>query len=189
MAALPGQQGVAPATPREAAPADGRSVRRVVEQHAGLVARSLRYLGVGEQDLEDAAQEVFVVVHRKLGGFQGRSSLQTWLYGICLRVAKAHRRKAARSRERLMSQPPEPAVAPSQHAQMQGQQARQRLLALLGELDEDKRAVFVLYEIERKPMKAVAEALGCPLQTAYYRHQAARRQILAAFEGEGDQQS
>jgi RNA polymerase sigma-70 factor (ECF subfamily) len=52
---------------------------------------------------------------------------------------------------------------------------------VLASLDEPQRAVFVLYEIEQLTMKQVAEALGCPLQTAYSRHQAARAQVLAAF--------
>lgn len=50
---------------------------QVYEQHAALVWRSLRRLGVREADLEDVTEEVFVVVHRKLPGFDGRSTVKT----------------------------------------------------------------------------------------------------------------
>lgn len=65
---------------RGAAPADG--FEKIYEAHASRVLRALRRLGVREADLEDVAQEVFVVVHRKLPEFAGRSSLKTWLFGI-----------------------------------------------------------------------------------------------------------
>lgn len=154
----------------------------VVRVHGAFIGRSLRYLGVAEADLEDAAQEVFVVVHRRLGSFEGRSSLSTWLYGVCTRVASARRRSAARRKESLASEPPEVSVAPAQEAGVQQGEARLRLLKVLDGLDDDKRAVFVLYEIERQSMKDIAEAIGCPLQTAYYRLHAARSAVLLACD-------
>ena len=54
--------------------------------------------------------------------------------------------------------------------------------AALEVLDDDKRAAFVLYEIEEQPMSDVAAALGCPLQTAYSRLYAARKIIVAELE-------
>lgn len=172
MPALPEIQAAAPAA---------ETVAGIVREHASYVGRSLRYLGVPEADVEDAAQEVFVVVHRQLGGFEGRSRLTTWLYGICVRVAAARRRKRAARSERIMESPPEPAVAASQDVHMQRVEARERLLAVLDKLDDDKRAVFVLYEIERQSMQDIADALDCPLQTAYYRLHAARKAVLEAM--------
>ncbi|MEZ4376010.1 MAG: sigma factor-like helix-turn-helix DNA-binding protein [Polyangiaceae bacterium] len=53
---------------------------------------------------------------------------------------------------------------------------------VLQDLDEEQREVFVLYEIERLAMKDVAELLECPLQTAYYRHQTARKKVIEAYQ-------
>ena len=53
---------------------------------------------------------------------------------------------------------------------------------ILADLDDDKRAVFVLYEVEQLPMSEVAEALGCPLQTAYSRLYAARKEIARTLK-------
>ena len=63
--------------------------------HARFVWRVLRYLGVGESDLDDVCQEVFLVVHRRLADFEGRSSTRTWVYGIALRVAADYRKGRA----------------------------------------------------------------------------------------------
>ena len=62
---------------------------QIFREYAPFVWRGLRRLGVPECDVEDVCQEVFVVVHRKLGDFEGRSSLRTWIYGICARTASA----------------------------------------------------------------------------------------------------
>jgi len=150
----------------------------VYRQHAALVLRALRRLGVREADLEDLAQEVFLVVHDKLSGFEGRSALATWVYGICVRVAAGHRRKAFVSREQGLSHAPERASS-GEHAvrTIALKQARQQLDGLLDELDDDKRAVFVLYELEQMPMHDVALAVEVPEQTAWARLYAARKHI------------
>jgi RNA polymerase sigma-70 factor (ECF subfamily) len=145
------------------------------------VWRVLRRLGVREADVEDQCQEVFVVVHRKLAEFEGRAQLATWIYGICLRVASDYRRRAHVRREEPTADLPEEQHSPPQPKLLERAQARALLDAALAELDEDKRAVFVLYEIEEVPMAEVAQAAGCPLQTAYSRLHAARKKVQASL--------
>ena len=70
------------------------SMRQIFDEHARYIWRTLRHLGIPEADAPDLCQEVFVTVHRRLASFEGRSSLRTWLYGICIRVASEHRRYA-----------------------------------------------------------------------------------------------
>ena len=148
---------------------------------APLVWRTMRRLGLREADAEDLAQEVFVVIHRKLPEFEGRSKLTTWVYGICVRVAADHRRRAHVRRETLADAEPEPAVAPAQGEALARGEARALLDTVLQELDDDKRAVFVLYEIEELPMAEVAVALNTPLQTAYSRLHAARKLVTESI--------
>lgn len=136
----------------------------------------MRRLGLREADADDLAQEVFLVVHRKLPEFEGRSKLSTWIYGICVRVAADHRKRASVRRE-LPGEDVEAVEGAAQDGALARREARARLDAALAELDEDKRAVFVLYEIEELPMSEVALAVGVPLQTAYSRLHAARRQL------------
>jgi RNA polymerase sigma-70 factor, ECF subfamily len=153
---------------------------RVFREHAAYVWRVLRRLGVHESDAEDVSQEVFLIVHKKLGTFEGRSTLRTWIYGICLRAASDYRKRAFRTREKVTETPPELPSESDPQGDAAGRQARAILDRIVGELDDDKRAVFVLYEIEELPMGEVALAIGCPLQTAYSRLHAARAEVEAA---------
>jgi RNA polymerase sigma-70 factor (ECF subfamily) len=154
---------------------------QVFRENAPFVWRTLRRLGVREADVDDVCQEVFVVVHRKLAEFEGRSSLRTWIYGICIRTASAHR-KLARHREMPTDSPPEREAEGTPHESLARRRALEKLDRALGELDEDKRTVFVLYEIEELGMAEIAEIVGCPLQTAYSRLHAARDKVQAAMK-------
>ncbi len=158
------------------------SPRSVAELGASFVPQTLRYLGVPDMVLLDAAQDVLLVALRRLGDFEGRSTLKTWLYGICIRVAHDFRRRSQSNRELLVGQLPEmPSPALQESAVEQGEW-RRLLGDLLDELDENQRAAFVLFEIQRLSMKEVADALGCPLQTAYFRHKSAQVRVLEAFK-------
>jgi RNA polymerase sigma-70 factor, ECF subfamily len=154
----------------------------VYRAHFAFVWRSAKRLGVNEAALDDVVQEVFVVVHRRLADFEGRSSLRTWLFGITLRVVRDHRR-AARRRD------PGPPVDPytlratgSGPADTAEQAEAVRLLhALLDELDDDRREVFVMAELEQMAMPEIAEALGLNVNTAYARLRIARQEFEEAL--------
>lgn len=156
------------------------SFDRVFADHAPLVWRALRRLGVPPADIEDVCQEVFTTVHRRLPTFEGRSPLSTWIYGICVRLAWTYRRTQRRRRETVVETMPEASVDAPQDVALERRRALAFADSVLDALDDDKRAVFVLYEIEELPMKEVAEAVGCPLHTAYARLYAARRDFEAA---------
>lgn len=158
------------------------SAHDVAEQGAHFVPKTLRYLGVSKDALPDAIQDAFLIALRRLSDFEARSSLRTWLYGICVNVARAYRRRARKGvYESLVDALPEMVAAASQEAELERAEWRRSLLALLDELDENQRAVFVLYELEGLNMREVAESLACPLQTAYFRHHSAKKRILKAF--------
>jgi RNA polymerase sigma-70 factor (ECF subfamily) len=151
--------------------------REIFDQHATAVGRTLRYLGVPEADLRDAAQEVFLVINRRYGEFEGRSSLSTWIRQICVRVAFANRRRRIRRREEVVEYPPDRGVEADQQSDIERREQRRLLTQLLDALDDEQRAIIVLYEIEMLPMREVAEAVGCPLQTAYSRRKAALEKL------------
>jgi RNA polymerase sigma-70 factor (ECF subfamily) len=162
------------AASKETAP----DVAEVFDAHGAFVSRALRCLGVADRDLADACQEVFIVVARKLAEFEGRAALRTWLYAICVRQAMRVRRTTARRREDAVAEPPAPHGSTStQEDEVEQRRRLAAALRILDRLDDAKRTVFVLYEVEQLPMSEVAEVVGCPLQTAYSRLYAARRQI------------
>jgi RNA polymerase sigma-70 factor (ECF subfamily) len=152
----------------------------VYAEHVDAVWRSLRSLGVPDASVEDAVQDVFLVVHRRLAEFAGRSALRTWLFGIVLHVARNHRR---RERRKGGCAPLEVDVAdagPGPHEEAVTSEAFELLARLLEELDEAKREVFVLGELSQMTAPEIAEALGIPVNTVYSRQRAARLELAAA---------
>ncbi len=145
------------------------------------VRSALRGLGVPATDLEDACQEVFVVVHRKLATYEDRGSLHAWLYGICVRVANHTRRRRARTPDVGSDALPEGIDLTTPAEQVTASQGRQILYTILDQLDDDKRAVFVLYELEELTMSEVARSLDINLFTAYSRLRAARTEVQQAI--------
>jgi len=162
----------------------GLSFAEVFRDHAPFLWRAAVGLGVPESDADDLCQEVMLVVHRKLPTFDGRA-LRSWLYGICLRVCSDYRRSARVRRERPTDQLPDAPVPPTQPEDVDARRAELRLQRTLDELDDDKRAVFVLFEIEQLTLKEIAEATETPLQTVYSRLQAARAHVREAFHAPG----
>lgn len=160
-------------------------LHEVFREHAPFVVRVLRRLGIDEGDVEDVCQEVFLVVHRRLPEFEGRSRLRTWIYSIAVRRASNHMRRAFRRHERPAAVPPELAGSVDPGSALEERRARAMLDQLLAELSEDRRHVFVLFELEELSMREVAEIVGCPLPTAYGRLYAARRDLqqIAAARG------
>lgn len=152
-----------------------------MHEHGAYLWRALRSLGVAEAELSDVCQEVFLVVHRQLPGFEGRSSLRTWIYGIALRVAADYRGKAYRRREVLPASLPEQVSEPEQGHALERRDAWTLIGTLLAQLDDERRQVFVLYEIEQLSMPQVATLLGWPLSTAYARLASARAQVQQAL--------
>ncbi len=148
------------------------------------VWRALWRLGVRDADLEDAAHDVFVVVHRKLADYDPARPLRPWLFGICFRVALDRRRLAHARREQPAEDPgaivaDERVPDPEQAAEQQ--EARAEVAAGLAHLPPEQRAVFVLHELEGVPVPACVDVLGAPLNTLYSRLRLARAAFAAAI--------
>lgn len=154
---------------------------RVYDEHFAFVWRSLRRLGVPDRLLDDAAQDVFIVVHRRLAEFEGRSSIKSWLFGIARRVAHDHRRRVGRKErtEELRETTADPRGATPAHDAERAEAVR-ALHEILASLDDDKREVFVLAELEQMTVPEIAEAIGVNLNTVYSRLRAARLAFDAA---------
>jgi RNA polymerase sigma-70 factor, ECF subfamily len=158
--------------------------RQVFDEHAAYVFRVLRYLGVRDADLQDVCQEVFITVHRKIDSFEGRSSVRTWLYRISQRAASDYRRRAYVRREVVTDLGSDHPGRPEHEDTTKRLEARSTLGHVLDRLDEAKRDVFVLYEIEGLTMREVCDILDCPLQTAYSRLHAARKVLTEAVDSD-----
>jgi RNA polymerase sigma-70 factor (ECF subfamily) len=164
-----------PLKPEHARMAEEMTFKEVYDEHFRFVWRSLRRLGISENDVADAVQDVFLVVHRRLAEFEGRSRVTTWLFAIALRVARDRRRLAHVRRERNADADPDPIDERADVMRdAERRQAIELLEAILDELSLEQRAVFTLFEIEGMTGEAVADVLGVPLGTVYSRLRLAR---------------
>jgi RNA polymerase sigma-70 factor, ECF subfamily len=169
----------------EPPPANARREQPVFDElydaHFDFVWRNLRRLGVLEPNLWDGAQDVFLVVHRRLADFEPGGELRSWLYSIVVRVARQHRRSARRKpshavpdQEQLVDAK---GIGPERSA-AQSQELRQ-LMSLLERLDDAKREAFVLAELEGLSAPEIARVLDVNVNTLYARIRAARRELEA----------
>ena len=161
-----------------------QSFEEVYEAEFAFAWRNLRRLGVAESQLRDAAQDVFLVVHRRLADFEGRGSLRAWLYSIVVRVASQYRR--TRLRKDLKDTEDPDGVADTTSLGPEGNAEQNEdvrlLLTLLAELDTAKREVFVLSDLEGLTAPEIAAVLDVKLNTVYSRLRGARQELRTALE-------
>jgi RNA polymerase sigma-70 factor (ECF subfamily) len=164
------------------------SFDEIYDQHVAFVWRSVRRLGVDASAVDDVVQDVFLVVHRKLAEFEGTAALRTWLFGIVLKVVRQRRRAVRRKPANFgeaSSDAFDPAEVPAPadrgpYEQVAEREAMGVLYALLDQLDDDQREVFVLVELERMSVPEIAQALELNLSTVYSRLRLARRDFERA---------
>ena len=165
------------------------------ETHLRFVWRNLRRFGVADELLEDAAQDVFVTVHRRWGSYDPRaSSIETWLFGIVIRVAHYHRRTLRRRLARLVPWLTEKGLheVSSGHDTLEVAAKREAVFLLdriLDELSRHQREILVLVDVEQIAVPEAAATLDINLNTAYTRLRAARLRFQGAVNrfraGEG----
>ena len=157
------------------------SFDQIYHAHFSFVWRNARRLGIPEASADDVVQDVFVIVQRRIADFDGRTSLKAWIFGILVRVARDHRRSFRRKGGRCI---PLDEVSHGDVAAAEGptpselaeRAERVHLLdALLDQLDDDKRALLILSELEQCTLREIAEMLGSNTNTVHSRLRAAKR--------------
>jgi RNA polymerase sigma-70 factor (ECF subfamily) len=153
----------------------------VYRQCFKAVWRLLRRLGVPSAQLDDAAQDVFLVVQRKLDRLDPDAAVQSWVFAITVRVASEYRRRAARRHSELLDETiADGAPGPARLSELQ--ESVRLLHDVLGDLDEHQRAVYVLCELEQLSVPEIAAVLGANLNTVYSRLRSARKQFAASLQ-------
>jgi RNA polymerase sigma-70 factor (ECF subfamily) len=154
---------------------------RLYTEHFAFVWRSARRLGVPLGAVDDAVQDVFLVAHRKLGEFEGRSSLRTWLFGIARKVARDYRRTRSAEARETPDLDALPTTDSGPLLLAERAEGARLMQALLDELDDDRRDAFILVDLEELSVPEAAEALGVNLNTLYSRVRAARQDLSQAL--------
>jgi RNA polymerase sigma-70 factor (ECF subfamily) len=146
----------------------------------GYVWDSLRRLGVRGADLEDLSQEVFVRLFRNFASYDPSRPLRPWIFGIALRVASDFKRLAHRRHEIIQEPPETEHDAATPYEATEARQKQRLVLDALERVELDRRAIFILHDLESRPVPQIAEALGVPLNTCYSRLRLARNDFTAA---------
>lgn len=159
-------------------------ISKVYEEHFRYVFRCLRSLGVRDALLDDALQDVFIVVQRRLPEFDGGVQLRTWLYAIALRIARKYRVRQRKDANAIEDGRNDELTAPGADSEFALHSNEKLLLArrALEALDDDKREVFVLARVEEMSAPEIASVLGVPVNTVYSRLRAARLSFEAAVK-------
>ena len=159
--------------------------------HGAFVARFLTRLGVRQDEIDDLVQDVFLIVHRR-GGFEPRTAkATTYLAQIALHTATDRRRLEQRRRTEPNSEGLasvlDPAPGPEERAVFAEDIERaQRAIELI---PPERRALFILFELEDEPCPALAEAFDLPLGTVHSRIRVARNEFLENYERLGKERS
>lgn len=169
----------------DAALAPTMDAAAVHAKHGPFVWATLQRLGVRDAYLDDVYQEVFIVVHKRLSSFDTSAPMPPWLFGICVRVAAAHRRRAHHRREEV-TDAVHAADARSERRTPEDEandaQSRRQLQAILDEMDLARRAIFVMFEIDELSCDEIAATLGIPVGTVYSRLHHARKEFARAVD-------
>jgi RNA polymerase sigma-70 factor (ECF subfamily) len=155
------------------------SLAELYDTYADFVYRSLVSLGVPVAVAEDAMQDVFLVAHAKLDEFRG-PFFKAWLFRLAFSIARNVRRSVRRADHTSAELDPDslPDASRTSPFDDAAQAERIRLLhSLLEQLDEDKRNVFILAELEQMPQVEIAAALDIHVNTVAYRLNIARERL------------
>jgi RNA polymerase sigma-70 factor, ECF subfamily len=158
------------------------SAEELFRDHYDFVSRFSLRVGVRSADVEDVAQEVFMLAHRKGGYIAGEASPRSWLARLVLGIASTRRRstrRRAETAENEASAPVDPST-PEHHASQR--ERLDRVQRAVEALDEEHRAVFVLFELEGASSEEIGFALQIPTGTVHSRLHTARRKFMAAHE-------
>ena len=159
------------------------SFEALYQQHFAFVWRTLWRLGVWQASVADAAQDVFLVIHRRHADLLGTEVARSWVYGIVVRVARDYRRSQLRKGLPDGLDPDEVSdpKATSAARQLEQHEAVVVLNRLLDTLDDEKREVLVLVELEQMTVPEIAELLRANPNTIYTRLRAARQDFARAL--------
>jgi RNA polymerase sigma-70 factor (ECF subfamily) len=177
---------VGPCAESPAAPADDRGKHldftQVYEDSFDDVERWLRAMGVPASDLEDVAQEVFVVVGRKLGSFDGKN-LRGWLYRIASLTARRLRRrpwyKHLFSRRQELDLDTFEWVGSGPAESVERRELQEQLGRVLSKMSEKRRTALILFELEGYSGEEIAELLEIPIATVWTRLYHARQELIS----------
>jgi RNA polymerase sigma-70 factor (ECF subfamily) len=158
------------------------SFQSVYDEFFAFVYRNARRLGVPQSAADDVTQDVFLVIHRRLGEYDGRASLRSWVYGVLVNTVRGYRRTARRKHHALVGRENlddfgAAATEANPERRAQGRQEMEMFLSLLGELNDEQRELIVLADLEQLNVSEIAACTGTNVNTLQSRLRVARETL------------
>lgn len=163
---------------------DNSAWRELHRRYFPVAGAFLRKLGVPEDELSDATQEVFLQVFRYLATFRQEAKLQTWLYSLCISQARSCRRRSTVRKGLRALFLREPMSHPTVGLFFSENAALNRVQSALQSLPPRQRETFVLFEMEGQSGKQIAAILNCTEASVWRRLHYARKAIRALLDPE-----
>jgi RNA polymerase sigma-70 factor (ECF subfamily) len=160
---------------------DERALEHLYARHAqSLLAYAYHLIG-DRQAAEEALQDTFVAVWRGAAGFEERSAVRTWLFGICRRQALLRVRRGVTATQPIEEVPERPSEAPGPDAVVLARADASAVAAALATLPAIHREVLDLVFGAELSHTEVAEVLGIPVGTVKSRLFHARAALARAL--------
>ncbi len=165
-------------------PLEPASFNAIFRAEFDYVWNSLRRLGVPVRDLEDLTHDAFFCVYERLADYDAARPLRPWLFGFSFRFASDYRRRFSNRREVLSAASETSDPAPTALDRLVQAETMTLAQTALEGIELERRAVFILHELDGSTVPEIASALGLPLNTTYSRLRIARQEFRAALQRE-----
>ncbi len=162
-------------------PSDRDRFHAMFEEQFSYVWTALFRLGVFERDADDVVHELFMEVFRRFDTYDPARPVRPWLFAFAFRFASDYRRRARHRVELLVDHDAEGQL-PSADELLERKDAQRLIQAALERVELDRRAVFILHDLEECSMQEIADSLKIPVNTAYSRLRTARQEFQRAVE-------
>lgn len=156
----------------------------IFDAEFAYVCRTLTRLGVRPSDTEDAAQEVFIAVHRKFESFDQTRPIRPWLFAFAYRFSSNYQQKARVRKEVLDDEVEKHADAGTPEDAASDKEGRALIIAALAQVPLDRRTTLVMHDIDGFTAPQIAESLNLPTNTVYSRIRIARTEFKKALSRE-----
>lgn len=154
---------------------------QLFEAEFAYMWRSLARLGVPPRDLEDVTHDAFMEVYRRLDSYDPSRPMRPWLFAFAFRIASDYRRLARHRVEVMGADVEREDGTPSADELLQAKETRALVERAVMKIAEDRRAVFILHDLDEVPIPEVARVLDLPVNTTYSRLRLAREEFREAI--------
>lgn len=151
----------------------------VYERELDYLFTTLQRLGASPREIEDLAQEVFMVLHRNWPTLDLSRPFRPYLFAVAFRVVCAHRRRRRREVPHAYLEAEDPGIGPEES--LQSRQSAHLLMTALDAVPLQRRAVVVMHDLDGFSVVEIGARLSLTRFGVYARLRKARKELASAL--------